>query len=383
MPSAADSRGVSHSSSLPRPPTVRRRRRHGIYRQLPPTPPIVRQRETYARFHLYGNRRDASCRDVAPTDGIDDARAARLRAIAERFSPIVRTNGVAPPRDFHDLLGACPTLYVDTFEDRTLLSVDVSRAAPVRFLPASTAMWTTIRRRALLGGIALAGVASLSGCLSRAEDEGAASTREVIAPADSVARAASPRAAPLDTLSGVVPATEDVIPRAATAAPPRRRPPVTLIDRDPVAYLRGLQLLVPVDGMTRDQLPPSSFTDSRGQRTHEAYDILAPRGTPVIAAAGGHIAKLHVSEAGGNMVYTIDRSGRFVLFYAHLDRYDPRITEGMAISRGDTLGYVGTTGNAPPGVPHLHFAIVLMDEDRRWWKGAPIDPQPLLAGDEP
>lgn len=160
----------------------------------------------------------------------------------------------------------------------------------------------------------------------------------------------------------------------------RALPPPALIDRDPVAYLRALDLLVPVAGMRRDELPPGNFDQARGQRRHEAYDILAPRGTAVLAATSGELAKLHVSEAGGNMVYTYDASNRFVLFYAHLDRYHPGLAEGMPLQRGDTIGYVGTTGNAPPGVPHLHFAIMLMDEDRRWWKGTPIDPQPLLGG---
>ncbi|HUF28502.1 MAG TPA: M23 family metallopeptidase [Gemmatimonadaceae bacterium] len=183
-----------------------------------------------------------------------------------------------------------------------------------------------------------------------------------------------------DTLSGVEPLAEAVPPAAATGvlAP---RPAVSLIDVDPAAYLRELRLLVPVAGMSRDELPPSNFDQARGTRRHEAYDILAPRGTPVLAATGGRVAALHVSEAGGNTVYTIDRSERFVLFYAHLDRYHPGIHEGMPVSRGDTVGYVGTTGNAPPTVPHLHFAIVLMGEERRWWSGTPLDPQPLLARD--
>ena len=170
--------------------------------------------------------------------------------------------------------------------------------------------------------------------------------------------------------------------RAEAALPSptgRLLPPVALIDRDPTAYLRALDLLVPVAGTSRADLPPSSFSDARGQRRHEAYDIHAPRGTPVLAVTDGSLAKLHVSEAGGNMVYTYDASERFVIFYAHLDRYHPGLAEGMPLQRGDTLGYVGTTGNAPPGVPHLHFAIMLMDEDRRWWKGTPIDPQPILT----
>ena len=182
-----------------------------------------------------------------------------------------------------------------------------------------------------------------------------------------------------DTLSGVAPVEEPALDAVGATEVSLPRPPVAMIDRDPVAYLRALDLRIPVAGMSRDELPPSNFHQARGTRTHEAYDILAPRGTPVLAATGGRIAKLHVSEAGGNMVYTIDTSERFVLFYAHLDRYQAGIYEGMEIRRGDTVGYVGTTGNAPPTTPHLHFAIVLMDDERRWWRGEAIDPQPILT----
>ena len=192
-----------------------------------------------------------------------------------------------------------------------------------------------------------------------------------------------PVGGPADTLSGIAPVEEPEADAAGATDVDLPPPPADLIDRDPEAYLRTLDLRIPVLGVSRDELPPSNFEQERGTRTHEAFDIHAPRGTPVLSATDGRVAKLHLSEAGGNMVYTIDASGRFVLFYAHLDRYHPGIHEGMELRRGDTVGYVGTTGNAPPTVPHLHFAIVLMDEDRRWWKGRAIDPQPILAREPP
>lgn len=149
---------------------------------------------------------------------------------------------------------------------------------------------------------------------------------------------------------------------------------------DPVDYLRRRRLLIPVAGIRESQLAAGSFAETRGSgRPHAALDIMAPRGTPVIAAEDGWVTRIHQSAAGGNMVYTVDRSGNFVLFYAHLDEYDPQLREGMPISRGDTLGTVGFTGNAAPTAPHLHFAILKLDEKRRWWAGTAIDPYPILV----
>ena len=111
-----------------------------------------------------------------------------------------------------------------------------------------------------------------------------------------------------------------------------------------------------------------------GGRPHEAVDILAPRNTPVHAVDDGTIAKLFVSRAGGITIYQFDPSGRFCYYYAHLDRYAPGLLEGQRVSRGDVIGYVGTSGNAPPNTPHLHFAVFELDADRRWWKGRAIDP---------
>lgn len=146
-------------------------------------------------------------------------------------------------------------------------------------------------------------------------------------------------------------------------------------------YLRGRKLVVPVAGVTAGRLP-DSFQEMRGTRLHGALDIMAARGTPVLSADDGTIAKLHTSVGGGITAYLFDPSERFIYYYAHLDRYHPRVKEGMRVRKGDTIGYVGSTGNASPSAPHLHFAIARMGEDKRWWSGTPIDPRPIYLGDE-
>jgi murein DD-endopeptidase MepM/ murein hydrolase activator NlpD len=153
--------------------------------------------------------------------------------------------------------------------------------------------------------------------------------------------------------------------------------PVAVAAAD-LAYLRGRRLLIPVAGVPAARIP-DTFDEMRGTRQHAALDILAPRGTPVLSTDDGRLAKLHQSIGGGITAYAEDPSGRFIYYYAHLDRYRPGIAEGMTLARGDTIGFVGTTGNAPPTVPHLHFAIARMDADRKWWKGTPIDPRPFLV----
>jgi len=126
---------------------------------------------------------------------------------------------------------------------------------------------------------------------------------------------------------------------------------------------------------------PDTFDEMRGggTRRHDALDIPAPRGTPVLSAASGRVLKLFTSENGGLMIYAADSTERFILMYAHLDRYADGLTDGMPLRRGQVIGYVGTTGNAPPDVPHLHFAIVRAQDVREWWRGTPVDPRPLLT----
>jgi murein DD-endopeptidase MepM/ murein hydrolase activator NlpD len=145
---------------------------------------------------------------------------------------------------------------------------------------------------------------------------------------------------------------------------------------DELAMLAA-SLIVPVAGVQPKDLL-DTFDERRGTRRHNALDIPAPRGTPVLSAAGGRVLRVFSSQAGGLMVYASDPSDRFVLMYAHLDRYAIGIADGMPLQRGDTIGFVGTTGNAPPNVPHLHFGIARTSNVSRWWTGMPIDPRPLL-----
>jgi murein DD-endopeptidase MepM/ murein hydrolase activator NlpD len=115
-----------------------------------------------------------------------------------------------------------------------------------------------------------------------------------------------------------------------------------------------------------------------GTRPHEALDILAPRGTPVLSSTNGRVLKLFNSKPGGLMVYAADSTDRFILMYGHLDAYAPGLAEGQPLTQGQVIGTVGTTGNAPPNLPHLHFAIARTNDVKVWWKGDPVNPFPML-----
>jgi murein DD-endopeptidase MepM/ murein hydrolase activator NlpD len=140
--------------------------------------------------------------------------------------------------------------------------------------------------------------------------------------------------------------------------------------------LRAKQLLLPVAGIEASELR-DNYSERRGSRAHEALDILAPRGTPVLAVDDGRVARLFTSVRGGLTVYQFDPSETFCYYYAHLDGYAPGLDEGDSVRRGSLLGYVGTTGNAPPGTPHLHFTVFKLGAEKRWWEGAPINPFPV------
>jgi murein DD-endopeptidase MepM/ murein hydrolase activator NlpD len=147
---------------------------------------------------------------------------------------------------------------------------------------------------------------------------------------------------------------------------------------DPLADLQQRRLELPVQGATRDKLH-DSFDEARGaSRKHEAIDILAPLNTPVIAVESGTIGKLFRSDAGGITIYQFDPSSTYVYYYAHLDHYAAGLVEGKYVDRGEVIGYVGVTGNAPKNTPHLHFAIFKLTEERKWWQGTPIDPYKVL-----
>ena len=142
-------------------------------------------------------------------------------------------------------------------------------------------------------------------------------------------------------------------------------------------------LLVLVQGAAIRDIQ-DTFNQTRGnQHRHEATDILAPRGTPVVAADAGVVKKLFLSKPGGITLYQFDPSEQYCYYYAHLERYADGIREDMPLKQGDLIGYVGTTGNAPADTPHLHFAIFELGPQRHWWEGTPIDPYPILMKAKP
>jgi murein DD-endopeptidase MepM/ murein hydrolase activator NlpD len=178
----------------------------------------------------------------------------------------------------------------------------------------------------------------------------------------------APPAAPQQKSSG------DAAAREQAAAPAA----------DDVLALRERSLLIPVEGVAPGMLR-DTFAEGRVGHLHEAVDILAPRGTKVLAVDQGRVVKLFNSVRGGLTVYQFDVGENYCYYYAHLDGYVPWLQEGAVVQRGAVLGYVGTTGNAPKDTPHLHFSIFKLGPERRWWEGTAINPYGIWAprGDAP
>jgi len=141
--------------------------------------------------------------------------------------------------------------------------------------------------------------------------------------------------------------------------------------------LRGRALEFPVEGFPREKLT-DTFREARSGHLHEAADIMASRNTPVRAVEAGTIARLLSNPSGGITIYQLDPSERYVYYYAHLERYAEGLREGLKVDRGQVIGYVGTSGNAPKSAPHLHFAIFKVVDQRQWWGGAPLNPYLVL-----
>ena len=160
---------------------------------------------------------------------------------------------------------------------------------------------------------------------------------------------------------------------------PKAQPPVTLAEG---IWVGPAGLAVPVQGIKPAELS-DTYTQARagGARSHDAIDIMAAEGTPVLSASDGTVEKLFVSDGGGGItVYVRSPDQRWTFYYAHLQGYAPGLAEGQKVKRGQLLGRVGHSGNANPAGPHLHFAINRMEPGQRWWQGNPINPYPLLAG---
>jgi murein DD-endopeptidase MepM/ murein hydrolase activator NlpD len=151
--------------------------------------------------------------------------------------------------------------------------------------------------------------------------------------------------------------------------------PYVSVSTEPVA---AGAIVIPVAGIAKTKLR-DDFDNIHSGHPHHAIDILAPRGTPVLAAVDGTIRKLFESRAGGITIYEFDLANERSYYYAHLDSYADDVTEGMRVRQGDVIGYVGTTGNAPANTPHLHFAITILPPDKAWSKGDAIDPYPILV----
>lgn len=177
---------------------------------------------------------------------------------------------------------------------------------------------------------------------------------------------------------------ETVAPDDGDRATPRNVEKVASSDRAgatvPGARELG-QMVIPVLNVRPDELNDSFLAErDGGARLHEAIDIMAPKGTSVIAAAPGTIERIYQSETGGNALYIRSDDKRTIFYYAHLDKYAPGLKEGQKIRRGQRIGEVGTTGNAAPDAPHLHFSIMRTTADAEWWEPtSPINPYPYLA----
>jgi peptidoglycan LD-endopeptidase LytH len=247
------------------------------------------------------------------------------------------------------------------------------------------------RRAALLRGMRWAAAAALAAGCGPGEPPADRTTYtiEINQPPASADAAGQVAAPPVATDSAtpaagqpviaVVPPPPDPAGRDQTAiAPTADTPAGAPATAQELAELSA-RLAVPVHGVPRSALR-DSYDESRGERQHEALDIHAPHGTPVLAAADGRVLRLFDSTPGGLMVYSTDASGRFILFYGHLAGYADGLRDGMAIRQGQVIGYVGTTGNAAANAPHLHFGILRGDPAASWSSGVPTNPYPLLTG---
>ncbi len=189
-----------------------------------------------------------------------------------------------------------------------------------------------------------------------------------------------PPAAAVAPAAVTAPAAALQTPPGAAAAEPAPNTDATPgilagpIDTSDLSRLRTRALTLPVTGVSAAQLS-DTYTQARAAGApHEAIDIMAARGTPVVAVEDGRVAKLFLSKPGGITLYQFDPAGEYAYYYAHLDAYANGIAEGGQLRKGQVIGYVGSTGNASPDAPHLHFAIFKLGAEKQWWRGTPLNP---------
>lgn len=214
------------------------------------------------------------------------------------------------------------------------------------------------------------------------QDAPARSAETATAPAPAPA-GAPPTASGDKTAAVVEPAAPVPMPPPAPAEPGVQAPLPKVQDvgdAQGALLLAQRPLLLPVVGVQASALTDQyALARGGGQRVHEAIDIMAERGTPVVAADDGRITKLFTSKPGGLTIYQYDPASQLAYYYAHLDRYAEGVREGMEVKRGDVIGYVGSTGNANPQAPHLHFAVFRLGNPPKWWQGEAVNPYPALS----
>lgn len=195
-----------------------------------------------------------------------------------------------------------------------------------------------------------------------------------VAAAPAIPTPAAPASLPAASQAPVSPTGPQAPPAAGNAAP---SPKATTAPASFTPTPGGL--IIPVAGVTADKLV-DTYTQSRSAgRVHEAIDIMAPAGTPVLAAVDGPLVKLFTSALGGLTIYQFDRDAHRVYYYAHLQSYAPGISEGQVLRQGQLIGYVGSSGDANPAAPHLHFSVGDLTDEKKWWKSTVTNPYPLLV----
>lgn len=202
----------------------------------------------------------------------------------------------------------------------------------------------------------------------RADNSSSAVAQQTPIPTPAPSLEVIPSPSPLPSTSPEFPQVEPGVSSSSPAP----------VEQPRESFVGQVNLVIPVLGVKPEQLL-DTFADARSEgRSHDAIDIAAAVGTPVVAASEGEIVKLFQSEKGGITIYQLSPDKKLVFYYAHLQRYADGIYEGKYVRQGEVIGYVGDTGNAGTGNYHLHFSIASITDPKRHWEGTNINPYPLL-----